>query len=115
MVSTLHTVNRSPAQSSALQSCLRAAADNSSVLLMEDAVYCALQVGTEGSASTISSLGSDSAALRVHLARLNWFVLENDLKARGLLDRALFAEFRCVDYTGFVRLTTTHERFVAWH
>ena len=41
----LHIVNKSPAQTSALASCLRLAQDGSALLLTEDAVYAATTAG----------------------------------------------------------------------
>ena len=40
----LHTVNKSPFEKNSLETCLRLAEDNSSILLIEDGVYGALQI-----------------------------------------------------------------------
>ena len=39
----LHTVNKSPFEKNSLETCLRLAEDNSSILLIEDGVYGALK------------------------------------------------------------------------
>ena len=50
----LHTVNKSPFEKNSLETCLRLAEDNSSILLIEDGVYGALK-NTSFESSIISS------------------------------------------------------------
>lgn len=82
---TLHIVNRPEA----LQSCLEVAGNADTVLLIEEAVSCAL--------SQISAL----------------VVLSNDLEARGLMDQ-VSNDANLVDYSGFVDLVATHQPIVSW-
>ena len=99
---TLHTVARSPFERAALASCLRVARPGASLLLMEDAVYAAL-AGT-----AVSDLVGDA------LARIDVYVLEPDLAARGVADAERVAGVRAVDYGGFVDLAVAHDRVVSW-
>lgn len=95
----LHTVNKSPYSDQTLLSCLRAANETDTLLLIEDGVYGALKGGE------YSGL-VESAAPRI-------LVLAPDLEARGLLDK-LLTSIATVDYAGFVELTTTHDKVVSW-
>jgi tRNA 2-thiouridine synthesizing protein B len=95
----LHTVNKSPYADKTLQSCLKAANDNDTLLLIEDGVYGALKGGE------YSDL-VDSAGPRI-------VALSPDLEARGLLDK-LLSSVDTVDYAGFVELTLTHDKVVSW-
>ena len=95
----LHTVNKSPYADQTLLSCLRAASEKDTLLLIEDGVYGALK-GGEYSALV------ESAAPRI-------LVLAPDLEARGLLDN-LSTTIATVDYAGFVELTVTHDKVVSW-
>ena len=68
----LHTVNKSPFEKNSLETCLRLAEDNSSILLIEDGVYGALK-NTTIESSIINAQKTNK-----------FFVLGPDLKARGL-------------------------------
>jgi len=98
----LHTVNKSPFEKSSLQSCLKYVKDNSAILLIEDAVYAALQ-GTEIG----ECLGSTASEVRL-------FVLGPDLRARGLMDKPLIEAIEVVDYEGFVELAAQYDKVQAW-
>ena len=68
----LHTVNKSPFEKNSLETSLRLAEDNSSILLIEDGVYGALK-----NTSFESSI--------INAQKMNkFYVLGPDLKARGL-------------------------------
>ena len=95
----LHTVNKSPYADKTLQSCLKAASDSDTLLLIEDGVYGALE-GAEYSDLV------ESAGPRI-------LALAPDLEARGISDR-LLDSVTTVDYAGFVELTTTHDKVVSW-
>lgn len=97
----LHIVNKSPAQSGSLQSCLRLAREGHSVLLVEDAVYAATAAGAAAS-------GLDAA-----LARLKVYVLLPDLEARGMAARRV-AGIEPVGYPGFVDLVAGHPNCQSW-
>lgn len=98
----LHTVNKSPTEKSTLMSCLRLAAQDSDILLIEDAVYGAM-VGTQ-TESTIKS------ALR----RYRIYALEPDLECRGLSKSDLISGVRTVDYDGFVELSVSNDVIHSW-
>lgn len=98
----LHTVNKSPFERNTLDSCLRIAKPGSAVLLIEDAVYAALNEGEH--ANKISSRMSD----------LSFYVLGPDVNARGLANKPLIDGLTVVDYSGFVDLVTEHDAVHSW-
>lgn len=85
-MATLHIVNRA----SALASCLTLAGPQDAVLLIEDGVYAGVV-----------------PASRQLLA------LEDDVAARGLLDR-MSESVRLVSYAGFVDLVVDHQPIASW-
>jgi tRNA 2-thiouridine synthesizing protein B len=97
----LHIVNKSPAQTRSLESCLRLAKDGQALLLIEDGVYAA----TTGLAA---SCGLAQAA-----KRLKVFALQPDLEARGVAGK-LIEGVATVDYGGFVDLVTEHTASQSW-
>lgn len=98
----LHTVNKSPFEKTALESCIRLATAGSAVLLIEDGVYAALQ-GTKV-----------SSAVTEKMKDLSFYVLGPDVAARGLSDKPLIEGIKTVDYAGFVDLVEEHETSTAW-
>lgn len=98
----LHTVNKSPFERNALESCLKFAADGAAVLLFEDGVYGALR----------DTAVSDRIAQAVDT--LNIYVLGPDVQARGFAEERIIPGVKIVDYEGFVDLTTEHEKVQAW-
>ena len=101
-MSILHTVNKSPFEKSSLESCLKYAKGGSAILLIEDAVYAALQGTAIG-----ERLGAVDKELGV-------FVLGPDLMARGLVDKPLIENIEVVDYEGFVELAAQYDKVQAW-
>ena len=101
-MSILHTVNKSPFERNALDSCLKYAESGASVLLFEDGIYAAL-TGT-------------AAAARVEeaLQRVKIYVLGPDLKARGFAESRLIPGVGVVDYAGFVDLAAESATVQAW-
>ena len=97
----LHIVNKSPFQTSTLQSCLRMAQAGHALLLTEDAVYAA----TTGTAWT--------EQVRQACAKLKVYALQPDLDARGLTAK-LIDGVSLVDYGGFVDLIVQHPTSHAW-
>ena len=93
----LHTINKSPFEKNSLDSCLRIAAEGSSVLLLEDGVYGAM----DGTSST--------GKLNDASNRLQFYVLGPDLAARGLSEENVLDCIEVVDYDGFVDLVTGHD------
>lgn len=97
----LHIVNKSPAQTSALASCLRLAQDGQALLLTEDAVYAATP-------SMAATSGLAAAAKRLQI-----FVLQPDVQARGMAGK-LVPEVKAVGYDGFVDLVAEHSNNQSW-
>ena len=93
----LHTMNKSPFEKNSLETCLRIAVEGSSVLLIEDGVYAAMN-GT-----SINSMLNDAGN------RLQFYVLGPDLKARGLSEEDVMDCIEVVDYDGFVELVVGHD------
>ena len=102
-MSTLHTVNRSPFEHGALESCLARVRPGSAVLLIEDGVLGALD------GSRFAPRLGVLAAAGVEL-----FALGPDLAARGVEPARLAPCVGVVDYAGFVDLACRFARTVAW-
>ncbi len=100
-MATLHTVNKSPFATKALQSCLAHARDGDVILMIEDGVYGA-------------TAGTDLADVLAGHSALKIYVLEPDLQARGLDTGRLLDGVSTVDYAGFVDLAATTDRTMAW-
>jgi tRNA 2-thiouridine synthesizing protein B len=98
----LHLVNKSPFERNSLESCLRLAKPDASILLMEDGVYAAL--ANAEYAEKISSRMED----------FSFYVLGPDVAARGLNDIPLIEGITIVDYEGFVDLVTEHDVTQSW-
>jgi tRNA 2-thiouridine synthesizing protein B len=98
----LHTVNKSPTERTALESCVRLAKKGGSVLLIEDGVYGAIK----GAAK--SDLVSNA------ISNLSFYVLGPDLKARGIGEDKLIEGIKVVDYNGFVDLVAEHDTTQSW-
>ena len=97
----LHTVNKSPFEHSALDTCLRYARQGASVLLIEDGVYAAAR---------------DTAVakkMQEALKRVRVYALKPDVEARGMQNRVMDG-VRLVDYAGFVDLVVEHNAVQAW-
>lgn len=97
----LHIVNKSPFLNKALESCIRNAKSESGILLIEDGVYGALNK-TEITADVKKAMKNKKL-----------YVLESDLKARGVLDNVVKG-IEVVDYGGFVDLTTKYDVVQSW-
>ena len=97
----LHTVNKSPTERNALESCLKHLKKGSAVLLIEDGVYGALK-GTSASKMV-------EQALKNHPI----YALYPDIEARGMQDRVIDG-IKLVDYSGFVDLVAEHPTVQAW-
>lgn len=98
----LHTINKSPFEKNSLDSCLRLAKAGSAVLLIEDAVYAALN----GTAVT--------QRITERMDELSFYVLGPDFAARGLSGTSLIDGIEVVDYGGFVDLVAEHDAAQAW-
>jgi sulfur relay protein TusB/DsrH len=101
-MSTLHTVNKSPFETSSLDACLAHVGAGANVLLLEDGVYAA----TTGTAV--------EQRLQKALDSVKLYVLGPDLHARGLTEDRLIQGITVVDYAGFVDLAAENEKVQAW-
>ena len=97
----LHIVNKSHAQTSSLQSCLRLARPGQALLLIEDAVYAA-SVG-----------GAAASGLAEALKQLQVYALQPDVEARGMAGK-LLGGVTAIDYAGFVDLVAEHPTSQSW-
>ena len=97
----LHIVNRSHAQTTSLQSCLRLAQEGSAVLLIEDAVYAA------------TAAAAQASGIAAALARHKVYVLQPDAAARAVAGR-LIDGVTAIDYAGFVDLVAEHPNNQSW-
>ncbi len=98
----LHTVNKSPFEKNSLETCLRLIEDNSSLLLIEDAVYGALK-----------NTNIEEKITRAQ-SNIKLYVLGPDLKARGLDKNSLITNIEIIDYKGFVKLVAENENIQNW-
>ena len=97
----LHTVNKSPFEHKALETCLRFARPGSAVLLIEDGVYAA--------ARDTALAGQLQEALK----NVSIYALKPDVEARGMQNRVMDG-VRLVDYGGFVDLVAEHDAVQSW-
>lgn len=97
----LHIVNKSPFQTSTLESCLRMAQPDSAVLLIEDGIYAA----TTGS--------SMEARVRQASASVKFYALQPDMDARGVTGKLLDG-VTLIDYGGFVDLAIAYKTSHSW-
>jgi tRNA 2-thiouridine synthesizing protein B len=97
----LHIVNKSHAQTSSLQSCLRMAKPGAALLLIEDAIYAATNSG-------VAASGIAGA-----IGQLKVYALQPDVDARGMAGK-LAAGVTAIDYAGFVDLVAEHPNNQSW-
>ena len=98
----LHTINKSPFDKNSLETCVRLASKGSSVLFIEDGIYCAMKGSTKS--GIVEGVKGD----------LSFYVLGPDLKARGIGEDKLIDGVKVVDYSGFVKLTVENDKVQAW-
>jgi tRNA 2-thiouridine synthesizing protein B len=97
----LHTVNKSPFDHNAFETCLRFARKGAAVLLIEDGVYAAAR-------DTAVSKRVQEALKNVAI-----YALQADVEARGMQNRVMDG-VRLVDYGGFVDLVVEHNAVQSW-
>jgi tRNA 2-thiouridine synthesizing protein B len=97
----LHTVNKSPFEKDSLNSCLRLSLDGSSILLIEDGIFAALE-GTSVSDSVKEAMKTKKV-----------YALQEDVNARGMQSKVMDG-IEQVDYAGFVNLVTEHDKVESW-
>ncbi len=98
----LHTINKSPFETSTFASCLGHAAAGDAVLLIEDGVYAAIADTEPGK------------QIKAKNGTVSFYVLGPDVAARGLTNGSLAEGIQVVDYAGFVDLVAEHEVAQAW-
>ncbi|MDD3518977.1 MAG: sulfurtransferase complex subunit TusB [Chromatiales bacterium] len=101
-MSMLHTVNKSPFERNALDSCIKHALPGSAILLIEDGVYAAIK-GT-----------AHEGMVRDSMANHSLYVLGPDLLARGMSPEQVIDGISVVDYGGFVDLAVNHDKVQSW-
>jgi tRNA 2-thiouridine synthesizing protein B len=97
----LHTVNKSPFEHKALETCLRFVRQGSAVLLIEDGVYAAAKDTAV------------SPKMQEALKTVTIYALKPDVEARGMQNRVMDG-VRLVDYGGFVDLVVEHDAVQSW-
>ena len=90
----LYIVNKSHTSSQTLSQCLQRASEGDAVLLIEHAVY--------------SALNTKQTPLARLDHELDVFVLSPDMQARGLEKTACLGFVQYTDYQGFVELVATN-------
>ena len=97
----LHTVNKSPFERNALDSCLAHLQKGGAIILIEDGVYGALN----GTAIT--------EKVKQAMKIVPIYALYPDVEARGMQDRVIDG-IKLVDYGGFVDLVAEHANVQSW-
>jgi tRNA 2-thiouridine synthesizing protein B len=97
----LHIVNKSHAQTSSLQTCLRMAKPGAALLLIEDAIY----------AATTSGVAASGVADAIR--QLKVYALQPDVDARGMAGK-LADGVTAIDYAGFVDLVAEYPNNQSW-
>ncbi|GLS92469.1 sulfurtransferase TusB [Psychromonas marina] len=97
-MSILHTINRSPFQTHALQQCLALMSEQDDLLLIEDAVIAAQAKHTLF--KQLTELAGQGRLM----------VLTPDLEARGIKN----VIGQACSYIGFVELVAKHKSQMAW-
>ena len=101
-MSILHIINTSPSMRTSLQSCLRVAQKDNAIILIENAVIAAK-----------NNCHTDQL-IKDALEKSKLFVLEPDLKARGINSDQLIQGIELVDHSGFVKLTVRFDGVQTW-
>jgi tRNA 2-thiouridine synthesizing protein B len=102
---SLHVINKSSGQSSALQQCLALLQEKntgSAILLIEDAVYSVVDC-------------QDNAKLHEQIKSmgLHCYCLQEDIEMRGLHSKVADC-FELTDYAGFVQLSLDYDKVQSW-
>lgn len=100
-MSLLHTINKSPFERNAFDSCVTHVKKGTSILLIEDGVYAA----TKGTAA--------AKKLEGIMKDVKVYALQPDVNTRGMQGKVLDG-VNLVDYGGFVDLVTRHNAVQAW-
>ena len=98
----LHTLNQPPSSAETCTRCLNAIAAADSLLLIENAVYGAVQ-----NAAFSEKMAAISAQGKL-------FVLTSDFTGRGLKAENLLQGSQLIGYEEFVSLVCLHDKCIAW-
>ncbi len=98
----LHTVNKSPFEKNSLKTCLRLSGAGSHILLIEDGIYGSLK-GTDIESDMLNAMQDRTV-----------YVLEPDIKARGIAASSLIPGIEIIQYEGFVQLVAEAPRVQSW-
>ena len=101
-MSVLHIVNKSPYDRNSLDTCLRLARPDAAILLIEDGVYA------------VQKNAAASEQVQQALSQHPIYALQPDIQARGLNPDNMIDGISLVDYDGFVKLTTEHDKLQSW-
>jgi tRNA 2-thiouridine synthesizing protein B len=100
-MSMTHIINKSPFEKNALEACLRSSKDGSSILLIEDGIYAAL----DGTAI--------SDQIKEAMKTKKVYALKPDVDARGVQSKVMDG-IEQIDYTGFVNLVVENDKVQSW-
>jgi len=101
-MSTLHTINKSLSEAPLWKKLSAAVTHGDAVLCIEDGVY-----------ATLDPNALEALSLLEEQRQIKMYVLEDDLRARGLSDTP--DAIRPASYSDFVTLCTTHSKVISWH
>lgn len=96
----LHIINKSPFENNNLESCVNLIDENDLILLIEDGVIGATKT-------------KKSAIIAELVKNGKVYALEEDLKARGILENVSDG-IKLTNYQGFVDLVVEHDTPVSW-
>jgi tRNA 2-thiouridine synthesizing protein B len=101
-MSMLHIVNKSVFEKNSLEVALSCALNDSAILMIEDGVYGAM-ANTKYSDMVIKAQKNTS-----------FFVLKEDLVARGIDETKIIDGINLTDYKGFVELSVKYDKVQSW-
>lgn len=98
-MTTLHTINKAPSETSLWQSCLSAILPGDALLMIENGVYAATQ--------------ADIVTPLQKMDDVSIYLLSADINARGLQDKT-GSQAIIIDDLQFVALSCQHSKVVSW-
>lgn len=97
---TLHIINRSPFQHSALRECLEVISEDDAVIFIEDGVYAASSALFEGAHELARVMENERI-----------YALREDILARGIKHQE---KINIIEIDGFVALCAKHNPIQSW-
>lgn len=98
-MTTLHTINKAPSDTSLWQSCLSAILPGDALLMIENGVYAASQTSITRQLQSMHDV--------------SLYLLSADIEARGLTDQ-IRTDAALIDDLHFVELSCQHAKVVSW-